>query len=659
MSSRNITDSLRSKLRRTPAAIESENRASFVKLDLSARVDTASLVSFPRPHQTTVDVIPDTRFILLAISDGVTRAFASGNFRDNAYVTPASVTGYCLILLYGFMLIADSCYRSTPSPFAEQILHMSIVQDFIDIIANAAVPDFFVPILNGLLPHTDSILTHLDFVPTLACYFFNLDYGRVIPASVFIAAHNTVSENPANAHPTATLDYWYHTVLLNIRTGSNAVITVNEHILGILRSGTNTVQAQDSWLTNAINSLINPVTSRFHAGRPTFSRIPFTHETITNWNQFNPYLYCLGLNGRNATGYFHYVRHMSEYCKSSLNGGLTLFHITDSSSNQAIVSHLISGPSYPTSHISTIAASASPTRPALPNTPTYGTADVTARQATIHFLVPPNQANSGSAAIRYPTAITPMVQANADVFLRVENEEIPEVADRTHPIEFVNYDSTRHVTGNMLIYNALALTPSAMFSCLVTGLIIENGSVDGFAIHVPNPDMAPSDNNATSIFASAVNASNVFNNVEITNSTTRISVPTRPVHRWPTVPNAILNRNMTEVILPRIYRSLNQGTTFTLHNIGLRPVDRFPSLYFAQSFLGRVTSSVPEHTAENARLIYLWSSYRILEDERHEFSISQTDRITTTRFSLLTSLKNVFGARSLVGSISHPAAIIH
>jgi hypothetical protein len=656
MSSRSISDTLRTKLRRTPEVIATDERSKFIKLDLATRVDVSSLVTFPRPHQVTIDVIPDTRFMILAIHDGVSRAFSSGNFRDNAYVTPASVTAYSLILVYGFLLLSDSCYRQVPSPFAESILHLPMVQEFIDIIANASVPDFLVPILQGLIPHSDSILQHLDFVPTLACYFHALDYGRVIPASCFLAAHNAISENVTNAHPSSVLISWYRTILLNNRTAPASITTVNDHIFGFTFAGT-AFSLQDSWLSTTIASLVNPVTSRFQTARPTFSRVPIYPQTISDWTEFNPYLYNIGLSSRNSSQMFHFIRNLSEYSRANFAGGLTLFHISESASAASIVSHLISGPSYPTWHTASLAATAQPVPTPIPANATFTTVPTVSRQPVINFLVDEPTADNANNIVNYPAVIHPVAQLQMDIYFRVENHALPAANNREHPIKFVLFDEPKHNMPQMFIYNALAQTSSAMFNCLISGIIIENGPVDGFVTHVPNPDMTSSDNNVATVYASAISAVSVYLASDIA-STSHTTCAVRPTHRWPSMPNAVLHRDMTQVILPRIHRTV--AGPYNLHQIGLRPVDRFITLKPAISFYGRNTSNVPNNIPDsNRRHILFWSSYRILEDERHEYLDTPAHRITLSRFSMLTSLRNIFGARSLIGSVPHPASLIH
>jgi len=655
-STRNITDTLRSKLRRSPDVVSEEDRPGFSKSDLSTRIAIDTAVAFPRPHPVTIDVIPDTRFILLVIHDAIMDQFSSGNFKDNAYITPASMTAYCLMLLYGFMLVSDSCYRLHPSPFAEQILSQHAIQNLIDIISSAYVPAFFVPILTGLLPYTDSILTNLDFVTTFACFHFHLDFGRVIPASAFLAGHNAIVQTATNADPSRVLINWLRTHLVTLGTQA---VTVNQ-LLGGYTVNADAYTIFESWFSDRMYSLINPVTSRFQTSRPTFSTINYRAQTLST-EEFNPYLYGIGITATNAPAIFSFIRHASAYSKENFSAGLTIFHICESSTGSSIINHLISGPAIPTWQSNFHTNATLPATPA--QAATFTRADTHTRNAEFLFLVDPDYVNNRQV-IGYPTAPAGMTQTawilsnNTDLPVGADDDATQLARSTADPADYIGYEAHKHYTPECMVFNATGVTTSALASTLQCGLLIENGQIDGFGVYVPNIDLAMSDNNAQ-LFSSAVNASHVFTAAQISDTTTRISVQRRAIVRWPHTKVATHLNDMANIYIPTVYKQIiAPAAPATLNFLGLTAGRRFNHAFSLQQFMGRQTQS-PATAAGNFRFTYLWSSYRILENETHSYSVRPTRIIESNRIGFLVSLKHIWGARSLVGRVDHPSAFIH
>jgi hypothetical protein len=449
---------------------------------------------------------------------------------------------------------------------------------------------------------------------------------------------------------------------LNIPSATDfQAYTVNDYIYSYTDDGSNNFELIHSWFSDYIFSLSNPVTSRFQSARPTFSTIPFVPTVMSSFNDFNPYLVLIGINGRNASGMMHFFRSMSEFSKTNFNAGLTIFSITESStSSGSIATHLISGPALPTWRLTT-ARKAKPPTAAIPATSTFTQVDLLSKQDDMKFLVQPDLSGTPTT-IPYPAKVDPMVPATAEMYIlnsATAASTDPKKILENNPVKFISFNEYKHYTPDMLIYNPFSVTASALFTTTIAGLIIENGNVDGFATHLPNPDLPTPFNNAH-LASSSVSVHDTMLPVFFGTTDHATSVSARAFFSWPKQPVVTLLNDITQVHLPR-----TTGTVFGhthVHSVGLNPSGRFSMPFSAFSFLGRTIQATAQHAPSNKverRRAYLWSSYRILEDEQHAFQIAQFSLTASERIGQLSSLKHLFGSRSLVGSIPHPSTFIH
>lgn len=163
-----------------------------------------------------IDFQPDFRFPLVSIQTLIMKYYKHFTPKESSLITEPSLTAYCLALLYGLALLNDTAVlRTRQSSFATDFLSDAKRNELFIELSRAYVPPFLHSMFDSLqccrFPSKDNI--HVIY--TLACAHFGIDFGRIIPCTVFTYAHNIIASNPTNIHPSQLMHLWLTSQITN------------------------------------------------------------------------------------------------------------------------------------------------------------------------------------------------------------------------------------------------------------------------------------------------------------------------------------------------------------------------------------------------------------------------------------------------------------
>jgi len=594
------------------------------KDDIIERINIEQNVQLNDGPTIIIDVQPDYRYPICALTYHVSRVYATLDQRNNPIVTPASLTAYCLSLLYGFALITDSeNVRTSKSEFANEYATEPIRRDLLTTLERAYVPPFMENILTGLMPTYDPRRPNVLFANTLAGFNLPHDYGRTFPITALLKAHHLVATNPTNANPSDVLTKWINTVVV---TKGSTIITIANLIGAATTGGT-----YNNWFQTRLRSLFNPVTSRSNTNRPTFSPMPtFSYE---NSFDVNPYIYLLGADDDNIHTVSTFISSMSTIVKEQLSGSKQLGSLFDTPSGVQILTHFHHGPALPTWHFFTT----SKTDPFEDITPT-------AFAKTLNFLTEPRTEKTPATELKYP-------QSDDDIDTQLylvckPTEDDPKAETDT----FVTFNTRQHVVPDVRYFDPYDYSPSKLAFTIMDGLCTETEELDGFI--VPQPDL---------------NASLATENSHILNSAIQLKKITTALTIGNSSRIALINRTTSEETLPRVGLSLYDYSKNRLPYFKTKVNDKLPNGLFgfsplknltffkhAFSYIGFLTPNMdtkePPHQPEHR--FYAWSSYR--------YTNTNVKRATAQdlKVYMLLNFRTVYGTNVTMSQSGHPSRLI-
>lgn len=599
------------------------------KDDLIERINAEQNVYLDDGPRTIIDVQPDYRFPLSAIITHVIRIYATLDQRNNPIITPASLTAYCLAILYAYALITDTeNVRTSKSHWSDDFNDNSNRRDYLIELERCFVPSFMNNILTGLVPTRDPRRPNVLFTNTLAGYSINHDYGRSFPITMFLHAHHLVATNPANTPPSQIYDDWInHTVLI----AANQDFKIGNLIGTGLQNG-----EYENWLLSRIKSLFNPVTSRSNTNRPTFSPIvTFPYEPT---DEVNPYIYLLGADSNNIFNALSFLQGMSNVIHEQLTGSNQLGSYFGITSGTQILTHMYHGPALPTWHWITVS----------PIKDRKDRKDLTATgfARTIRFLSDETIPSTPPTTIKYP-------ESDADIdktyyLVRKPNGTL----DTDQEDSTILFDIDEHVLPDVRYFDPWEYNPSKLPYTMMTGILIESAEIDGFSVPQPNLNVPLSTENSY-LLNSAVPLHWIKTAKQIGNQTDTILYQ-RSFVRQQSTPVGIslydlstnrlpyFNTSVNDPSPPRGFYGFNKTTDISWF------IRAFS--YFGFKIRSQNTSTqdpnLPKHH------LYAWSSYRYVN--------SNVPRSTpaTHRVSMLCNFRTIYGTNVTLSQSVHPSRLI-
>lgn len=565
-----------------------------------------------------IDVQPDFRNIIQYICYYVTKLYNQFDVRPQPFITPPSLTAYCLALVYGYGLLNDEeNVRTEESHYAQDFNATYGLDDAKTQIRNMFVPNFMIPLLNGLSVTADERRPELKFVYSLASFDLEYDFGRTIPISVFITAHNILASQAANQAPSAIYDKWHNTTIVEVPTQLKVA-----NYLGVGRT-----PDHENWFSQLCGSLFNPVTMRTNSIRPVFGQIQFeSQELEDNMMNINPYIHLLSLDATNARTTTKAFRDMSQSIHEISNANVKLGTVEYESKGNQLISHYYSRFQIPTYHFDKIADTATRQPGKLK------TFVKTHKILTMDEINPTNELADPGDKTLYSESI----------YLTNLETYVPR-NDPDQPKEFNIYtdvlDSVRHLS-------PYETKREELFFNIIHGKVIESEEIDSICVPQPNPDNSIAVENSY-FLESAV-------------PFTQITPMTgRDIHLYQRKSHSVTKPVIRAVLYDRSQDWLPTFTENVTHveNSLLRGFTRTPDIPSGERACNSIAFQIKSETTSTVipaitRKIYAWSCYRYINTKQ-----DSTVPIRNKKLMLL-NLRSLFGTNATLVETPNPSAII-
>ncbi|AFW17811.1 capsid protein [Heterobasidion partitivirus 8] len=587
--------------------------------DYFGRMNLPTNVELDSGNYHNIDVQFDTRFILNYIMYHVTALAPELNFKGHPYFSPLSYIGYCLHLLYALMLACDVTFRSDKSWHAARFMTDQERKDLYEVLLNCHMPTFLSDLFLELSPVYDPRRNNLLFVPSLAGFSFEHDFGRTIPPSLFYAAHHMLASTRTNKDPNDVID---DCMSLNVITAGATTYKVSNFLGTWYASG-----HHDNWLNRDFLAFFNPLVGRFLTQRPTFARIHTDTETLAIDGTGNPYTAYLLASDENTSVMTTLLTAMSTFILANDPKAPKLGSVLATLSGTLLLSYSIEPPTLPTW---TAATYTQETDPADVNDATF------AREH--NFLADePVYTNDGE----YPDDTT-----NGNMQLYHFAHGAPAHTAARTPYKHIVFNARYHLTPYVMYFQPYDVSPSSLGLTIAAGIKIEHGDIAGFAVNIEQPESSLDDNNAQ-ILQSAIRLNKI---IRVNANTTAGNNASRVVQRdhLDRTKQGIMTifRSIAKSVFPYLDGSAIHYTPATLpRNLGLTEEAGHYSLQ--QGFNVKAGTegkfTAPDHS------IYLWSSYRYVHKKKNP---------APADISMLATLRTFYGSNVTLSRSKNPVLMI-
>lgn len=579
------------------SAVETSSGSSI----FASEIDIPRNVIQSTGNPFIIEVVPDSRFPLYAITEYVQRTYSNFDFAPYSMVSPASLVGYLLYMIHAFVFLIDTFESPTMSAYAEEIDTTHSLRKIIDAFSNAFVPDIVFEILHSLAPHRLDVRSRLEFLTSYGSVLFHYDAPRLPAPAMFLLAHNQlISQTRSNA----AYKSWLAQDLISF---DGTTYKVGNLIGGMYQStsgSTTDTFTYRNWLARSLFRLADSATHRTHLRRPDILDFDYAIPKYTE-STYNPYTHLLMLEPNHRVVTLDFIRSLSSFCKSALRATNSIGSLVISRSGQ-ITKFVIKGPTAPTWHTDPIKNVDSET-----NTKSGNFANF----CKVAKFGLPRPDNTKKVKLPFPDDVTVI---RPELYL-VQSEDEPS------SLQPVTADEELHTEGMNLLFDPYDDEPSAHYSTVLSGKLIQNSNIDGQVLQLPDP-ISPLPKTNSRYLNGAVCVSHIV--PEFSNSTVYL-YPRYP-QNGSSEPQVSILYNMRSIWIPKFMRnisSLPSLRSFT-ENRGADGI--IPTVNF-------VANAHHTKPTELDKQVLLWSSYR------HRRG---SDRPTEDTVYFYATLELLFGTRS-------------
>lgn len=592
----------------TPVAPSNADYFSRMMLPTNIELDSG--------NYATIDVQFDTRFIHNYILYHITAAFPEMNIKGHPYVTPLSLAGYCLTILYAHMLACDATFRPEKSFPAARFLSDSDRKDLYDVLLRCHVPSFLSDLLIELAPVYDPRRNNMLWTPSLAAYLHLHDFGRTIPPAMYYSAHHLLASTRTNKDPNDVIDDLMITTILHY---GDREFTISNYLGTWYADGHHT-----NFVNQDVLSFFNPLVGRALTQRPTFARLPFEVETLNDDFTGNIYTALLMASDENISLANTLYNAMSVFVKSDSPSAPQLGSILATLSGTLLLSCSIEPPTLPTWTGAVCKQNETPT-------------DVDDKTfATSHKLFLTEQTENGT--LTWLTNTEGLVPQLYNLIKYKHNK-------KETPYNYLSFDGKTCVIPSVLYFQPYDVSPSSLGLTIAAGLKIELAEIDGFMVPTEHPESSLDDNNSQYL-QSAVRANKILALLsdEAAGTTPVQVLARRDLDRTQQgVMHAIIS--MAKSVFPQFD---NDAILATSVNPDDNSQTTEPHHYHGNAAYNVKAGINGVYSMKNTKL-WAWSSYRVVHKKKNPLP----DDI-----SFILSLRPIYGTNVTLSRSKHPTLLI-
>lgn len=445
------------------------------KNDIFDRMDLGHKLSQDNSIDDTIDAFPDTRYPLKYIIYNVMKLYKTLD-QERPLLSPSSFVAYCLFQLYAFALINDVYGRPHPSFPANQFMDADSRSDLLDAFCNSFVAPFMLTLFHALANTSDPRRPGLQYFCTLAGSRFKTDFGRYIPAQIFILAHNMSCEADTSRNVAAAMAGLINSVVFK---DDDTEIRVAHY----LSSGVSDTTFYDSWLYESVKTLFSPVTGKSLLRRTNIESIPYDSQEISIEMNLddkfdNQYIAFLAACSDNIYATLDFITAFSNLVDSAFPTAVKLGSIPDSQNGTSILVHGYSTFALPTWH----------SRPIKSDTELKLTTKLrTTKYAdTTKFLQP--TLYTKRSELSYPKESNGLLSG----FYLVLNQKHD---NKNDPDKEIIFDPELHEFPRVLYLDPYTSGDGPVSLAILSGMLIESFEVDGTSVPMPDPSIGLAPNN--------------------------------------------------------------------------------------------------------------------------------------------------------------------
>jgi hypothetical protein len=410
-----------------------------------------------------IDVVPDSRFPLYMLTEYVQRTYSNFDFEPYSMVSPASLVGYLLYMVHAFVFLIDVYESPSMSAYAEEVDTTHALRKIVDRFSNAFVPDVVIDVIQSMLPHKLDVRSKLQFLTSYGSVLFKFDAPRLPPPSMFLLAHNQlISQTRANA----AYRNWLAEDLVHY---DGQIYRVANFIGGLYQTTANntiTTYTYRNWFARSLSRLADSATHRTHLRRPDILDFDYPVPQFDDRN-YNPYMHLLMLGKSHRVTTLNFLSSLSNFCRDSLKSTKTIGSMVTARSS-TIIRHVIKGPEAPTWHTQPIVDFDLDGKAKSGNFSSF---------CEVAKFGQPRPENTGKVKLPYPDDAS---KIKPELYL-VQPE------DKRSSLEPTTADEELHTEGMNLLFDGYDDEPSAHYSTIISGKLIQNSNVDGQVLPLPNP----------------------------------------------------------------------------------------------------------------------------------------------------------------------------
>ncbi len=578
-----------------------------------------------------VDVIPDVRNVVKSIIFHVGQLYSEFDVRDTPSASPLSIVCYLLMLFYAHLLFSDYYFRTPISNWADEFMTCPLNKRLFDTLLAAPCPEFMLTIINGLCNAKDARRPNVRYIASLASFSLLFDYGRLLPPSMFLIAHNIVATMSARTSPSDVRNAFFFETVLSIVNPPSAYRIGN--LLGTNFDNATNILEFANWMNETIMALFNPVVMRNLQNRPFISPVEFRTPSSPDFNSVNPYEYLLMADRENIGSTIDFASSMSKFFSTHDPTSVPFSQLINKMSGNAILCHAVSILPMPTWSSGKVASTAS-TLPALKSSKK----DFAAHYAK--YLLP--RASISSVSPMDPSAPATSTGSSAsfrNYYFADESKMTDAQLNATDTDTIILFDIRDHVTPPVRFFDPTGTDVSKLIYPIICGLKIEFFELDGFTVPLPNMSIDLSTDNSW-FLQSCIPLSSILQADD-----PLIAIRDRTRHSAINQPVRGVLYDMSKNIIRRISHTVLSAfdTALSVFTAATPPVVEPHRLYDGFAYTIPTTSS-------NSHKIPLWSSYRY---------VSAYSGDNMTRIHMNASLRTVYGTNvTLVESEFPPSLIV-
>lgn len=566
----------------------------------------------------TIDVQPDFRMMFIYIINYVITIYPNFDVKASPNVTPASLIAYLQIVYIIYLLLNDLYARNKPSIWASKwkgdAKKITLLRKFLE----CYVPPDIFNIIKKFAALTDARRPNLEFIPSLAGFNYNHDFGRIVPPQIMLQAHNLLITQRPNTPAQHVIRRFYDTIIFNV---NNMAVRISNLVGGMFVNGL-ALNVHENFVTKAIDTIFAPAIQRSLHLRPTIQTFPLTVQDF-NPAAMDPYEALLNINNDDYLTLISFISNSSKFFHEQDNATQTIAELIQQSEGSAILSHMIDPVTLPTHHRLQVPNNDTD------NAPTHVTS--TAFAVHTHFLEVPPQARG----------VVPMPAQQVDYahdLYRIENH-IHIAAEL--PYSYKTYDAIRDQFPDALLCQPYQQSSYTGTVALIHGIRIEQDTIDATTIPIPNPELSLNYNNSHYIQGSIPITKIKYPQMSA-DVANRFFIVERVEQPLCTEAIGLAIRDMSKVIYPEFDDENVQefdgleGIQFETHH------DEPVNAYTATAWCANAQPPIPDSS------LYIWSSYRHvkkLSHAQHEVSFYYT-------------LQALFGTNLIASKIPNASVLI-